>query len=141
MKTIILYTFGILTMATYVFMAFISRTASKTRYLNRIILAIITLISGLLLDYFFVNTLPHGYFTLFGSAPFLYLLYYELLRRLMEPWIGPFPYAPQWNKIGDKIRGNGYQINRTVTRADYVFGILMLTIPIITLAILSKIIG
>ena len=128
-------------MVTYIFMVFISRTASKTRYHNRIILAIITLISGLLLDYFFVNTLPRGYFTLFGSAPFIYLLYYELIRRLMKLWIGPFPYAPQWNKIGDKITGNGYPNNRTVTRADYVFGIIMLTIPLITLAILSVIMG
>ena len=128
-------------MATYIFMAFISRTASKTRYQYRIILSIITLISGLLLDYFFVNTLPRGYFTLFGSAPLIYLLYYELIRRLMKPWIGPFPYAPQFNKIGDKVKGNGYPNNRTATRADFVYGIIMLTLPLITVAILSVIIG
>jgi hypothetical protein len=141
MKTVIFYSFGILTIAIYIFMAFISRTASKTRYQYRIILSFITIISGLLLDHIFVNSLPRGYFTLFGSAPLIYLLYYELIRRLMKPWIGPFPYAPQFNKIADKIKGDGYPNHRTVTRADFVYGIIMLALPIFTVAILSAIIG
>lgn len=141
MKTIVFYSFGILTIATYIFMAFISRTASKTRFQYRVILSIITIISGLLIEHFFVNTVPLSYFTLFGAAPLIYLLYYELVRRLMKPWIGPFPYAPQFNKIGDKVKGNGYPNNRTVTRADFVYGIIMLTLPLITVAILSAIIG
>lgn len=121
-------------------MSFISRTMKKERYKYRIVFSIGSLLFGLLIDFLQIFNEPRGFFTLFGFAPFIYLIYYELLRQLMLPWIGKFPYTPHWEKIGERIKGVGYPKNRVVTAADYVFRISLFFIPFLTLVLLIVII-
>jgi hypothetical protein len=139
MITVIAYIFGIFIATAYIYMAFISRTMNKNRYKARLILSVISIAFGLAMEYSHLFNKPFGDFIIFGLSPITYLVYYEILRRLMRPLIGKYPYAPHWNKVGDKIKGNGYPKNRLVTKNDYLFGLSMLFIPMITLLILLTI--
>ena len=58
----------------------------------------------------------------------------------MKPWIGKYPYAPHWDKVGQKISGKGYPKIRHVMPADAIFGVLMLLIPLLTFLILENMI-
>jgi hypothetical protein len=51
----------------------------------------------------------------------------------MKPWIGNYPYAPQWDKIGDKIMIKGYPKDRHIMKSDYVFRILFQFLPLLIL--------
>lgn len=79
---------------------------------------------------------PKELFIIYGSAPLIYLVYYEIFRRTLKPWIGAYPYAPHWDKIGEKVKGVGYPRNRFVTSNDRIFGLLMFLIPFLTLIML-----
>jgi hypothetical protein len=136
MTTIIGQIFGITVTSTYIYMAFISRTMNEKRYQFRIILSGVCLLIGLILDYLKIFEKPFGFFALCGLAPFIYLLYYEILRRLMKHWIGKYPYAPYQDKVGSKVIGNGYPENRLVNISDYIFGLSMLFMPFLTLIII-----
>jgi hypothetical protein len=140
MKTTLAYIFGVYITAIYIYMSFISRTMNKDRYKYRIIFSTVCLLFGLLIDFLQIFNEPKGFFTLLSFAPFIYLIYYELLRYLMLPWIGKFPYTPHWEKIGNRIIGKGYPKNRVVTKSDYVFRVALFYIPFLTLVILIVII-
>jgi hypothetical protein len=127
------YLFGIFVAAAYIYTAFISRTMGKNRYRMRLILAAATLLFGLIIHLSHIFKVDSAVFIIFGAAPFSYLLHYEVIRRVMRPLIGDYPYAPHWDKIGSPVKGEGYPKNRIVTNHDQVFGVLMLIIPIITL--------
>lgn len=135
------YIFGITVMTIYIYVAFIARTMKRDRYKFRILLGIISLFFGLVVDYYRVFDKPFGLFTIFGISPLIYLACYEIFRRLYKPWIGEYPYSPYREKIGDKVQGKGYPIKRVITGNDYIFGMSMLFVPIITLVILIVIIG
>jgi hypothetical protein len=136
MTTTIGQIFGITVTSTYIYMAFISRTMNEKRYQFRIILAGVCLLFGLILDYLKIFEKPYGFFALCGFAPFIYLLYYEILRRLMKHWIGKYPYAPYQDKVGSKVIGKGYPQNRHVITSDYIFGYTMFFMPFLTMIIL-----
>jgi hypothetical protein len=136
MTTTIAYLFGIIVTSTYIYMAFISRTMNEKRYQFRIIFSGVCLFLGLILEYLKIFDKPFGSLALFGLSPFIYLGYYELLRRLLKPWIGKYPYAPHWDKIGERVSGKGYPKNRYVVSNDFIFGILMFIIPFLTIIIL-----
>ena len=136
MTTTIAYLFGIFVTGTYVYMTFISRTMNKNRFTPRIILGLISMLFGLVIEYVQLFNKPTGFFIICGLAPMIYLLYYEIFRRLLKFWIGDYPYAPYWDKIGEIVKGVGYQKNRFVTSKDYIFGLLMFFIPFLTLIIL-----
>ena len=136
MTTTIAYIFGIFVTATYLYMAFISRTMNKNRFKLRIILGLISLLFGFIIGHFQLFNKPTGFFIICGLAPMIYLVWYEITRRILGPWIGDYPYAPHWDKIGDKVKGVGYQKNRFVTSNDRIFGFLMFLIPILTFIIL-----
>ena len=140
MKTLLAYIFGFIVAASYIYMAFISRTMKNDRYKYQIIVLIFSLLLGLILNYFQIFHLPKGLLTLIGVSPFIYLFYYEFLRRLMLPLIGKFPYAPHWEKIGERINGHGYPKDRYITGNDYLFKALLFFLPFITMAIISVLI-
>lgn len=134
------YIFWLLVGGTYIYMTFISRTMKKGRYKYRLISASILLILGLFIDITGVSDVPSGYITVITSAPYIYLIYYELFRRLLSRWIGKYPYTPYANNVGDSVDGLGYPKDRKVKGVDYVFGSLMLVVPMITiLIILNKV--
>ena len=137
MKTTISYIFGIVIASSYIYMAFISRTMQPDRYKYRIVASIVSLVFGLIVDYLQIFQTPKGLLILFGIMPFIYLFYYEILRRLMRSLIGKYPYAPHWEKIGERISGHGYPRDRFVTGNDHLFKGLLFFLPIITLAIIS----
>lgn len=110
---------------------------NKNRYKLRIILGLISILLGYLIVHFNLFKKPNDLFIIWGLAPMIYLVWYEILRRLLKPWIGDYPYAPHWDKTGEKITGNGYQKNRFVTSNDRVFEYLMFFIPFLTLIILT----
>jgi hypothetical protein len=136
MTTAIAYIFGIMVTSTYIYMSFISRTMNEKRYRFRLIFSGVCLLFGLILDYSKIFDKPFGFLILCGLAPFIYLGYYELLRRLMTPWVGKYPYAPHWDKVGQKVSGKGYPKNRHVVPADSIFGVSMFLIPFLTIIIL-----
>jgi len=110
---------------------------NSNRYRIRLILAGISIIFAYIIEYSHWYNMYFGHFIILGLLPIIYLAYYEILRRIMKPWIGNYPYAPHWDKIGKKIKGSGYPKNRIVTVYDKVFGIVMFFIPILTFVILS----
>ena len=136
MVTTIGYLFGITFTSSYIYMAFISRTMSEKRYKFRIIISGVNLVFALILGYLNIFEKSFGLIVLGGIAPFIYLGYYELLRRLLKHWIGEYPYAPHWDKIGDKVSGKGYPKNRYVVTNDRIFGFLMFMVPFLTFFIL-----
>ena len=109
---------------------------SKNRCKPRIILGLISMLLGFVISYMQLFNKPNGFIIICGLAPMIYLIWYEILRRLLKSWIGDYPYAPHWDKIGDKVKGAGYQKNRFVTSNDRIFGFLMFFIPFLTLMIL-----
>jgi hypothetical protein len=136
MVTTIGYIFGITLVSTYIYMAFISRTMSEKRYKFRIIISGVNLVFALILGYSKIFVEPFEIFVLCGLAPFIYLGYYEILRRLLKHLIGEYPYAPHWDKIGDKVRAKGYPQNRYVVPNDRIFGFLMFMVPFLTIIII-----
>ena len=136
MVTTIGYLFGITLASTYIYMTFISRTMSEKRYKFRIIISGINLVLALILGYLQIFEKPFAFSVLCGLAPFIYLGYYEILRRLMRHWIGDYPYAAQWEKNGDKVREKGYPKNRYVVPNDRIFGFLMFMVPFLTIIII-----
>jgi hypothetical protein len=139
MTTTISSLFGIFVTATYVYMAFISRSMNKNRFTLRIILGLISMLFGFLFGQFQPFNKSNGVYYISGLAPLIYLLWYEIFRRILKPWIGAFPYAPHWDKIGESVKGVGYQKNRFVTSKDRIFGLLMFFVPFLTLIILIMI--
>lgn len=136
MTTTIAYIFGITVILTYIFISFISRTMSEKRYRFRLIFSGVCLLFGLTLDYLKIFDKPFGFLVIFGLAPFIYLGYYELIRRLMKHWIGKYPFAPHWDKVGEKVSGVGYPKHRRIVRADSIFGVSMFILPLLTILIL-----
>ena len=136
MVTTIGYLFGITLASTYIYMTFISRTMSEKRYKFRIIISGINLVLALILGYSKIFVEPFEIFVLCGLAPFIYLGYYEILRRILKHWIGEYPFAAQWDKNGEKVRGKGYPNNRYVLPNDHFFALLMLMVPFLTFIIL-----
>ncbi len=100
-------------------------------------MAAITMIIGIILELSRRTNLAPGIIIVFGSLPLIYLIVYETTRRLMRPLIGDFPYAPYWDKVGSKARGNGYPKNRVVTSMDILFGFIMYLVPLLIVVILS----
>lgn len=138
MTTTIAYIFGITILGIYIYVSFISRTINKKRYKYRIILSSVSLLTGVLMDSINLFDKPFGMFIVFGLGPFIYILSYEIFRRLYSPWIGEFPYTPHWEKIGERPIEKGYPSGRTVTTYDYIFALTLLFIPvIIILSLLS----
>jgi hypothetical protein len=121
-------------------MGFISRTMVKNRYNIRILFGLLSLFFGLIIDLLNIFDKPFGFLTIFGSLPILHLLNYKILKTIMKPIIGAYPYSPHWEKIGSKVMGKGYPNNRLVTNSDYFFAIILNLIPIITAVILIVII-
>jgi hypothetical protein len=108
---------------------------NEKRYLFRLIFSGICLLFGLMLDLLKIFDKPFGFLLLCGLSPFIYLGYYELIRRLMKHWIGKFPYAPHWDKVGQRVSGTGYPKNRYVVTNDYIFGISMFILPFLTILV------
>ena len=125
-----------LVFGTYVYTAFISRTMNKNRFQPRIIMAAATMIIGIILELSSKTNLSPGTIIIFGSLPFIYLIVYEITRRLMRPLIGDFPYAPYLDKVGSRVSGKGYPKNRVVTSMDLLFGFIMFFIPGLIVVIL-----
>jgi hypothetical protein len=118
------------------YVATISRSMLKQRYRRRIILAIGSLIAGILFEGLLKEKGDFLYL-LFGVLPLLYIFYYEILRVIFKPIIGKFPYSPFREKVGSKVLGSGYPKNRKVKFVDYVFGMSLIFLPLITLILLS----
>jgi len=131
MDTIIGYLFVIYVLAAYVHMTFISRTAKEDRYKARMITTLISIGFGIGLEFSGLFNVPFGLCLIGGSAPLIYISVYELIRRIMKPWIGDFPYAPYWDRVGEKVIEKGYPPNRVVSRHDYIFAYLMSFVPVL----------
>jgi hypothetical protein len=140
MNTVITYIFGTIVTTIYIYISFISRSMSKSRYRFRKVSALISLILGGLIDYAKIYSKPFGFFLICGMGPLIYLTYYELFRRLYRPWIGGFPYAPYRERKGQKVFGKGYPKSRVVNNIDYLFAISMYLFPILTVIILLTLI-
>ena len=61
-------------------------------------------------------------------------------ENILKSWIGEYPYMPsRMEGIGSKIGGtNGYPKNRKVTKADVLFGCLLLVLPGLIVMFLYK---
>ena len=94
------------------------------------------MIIGIILELSSKTNLSPGTIIIFGSLPFIYLIVYEITRRLMRPLIGDFPYAPYLDKVGSRVSGKGYPKNRVVTSMDLLFGFIMFFIPGLIVVIL-----
>lgn len=136
METFIAYAFGIFVTGTYIYMSFISKSGQNSRYFYRLVFASKCIIFGILIDSIEVFNKPFGYFIILSTLPFIYLIYYEIFRRLLLKWIGRYPYAPYWDKIGDKVNWPGYPKDRKVTKSDYLFGYLMFFVPMLSMLII-----
>ena len=135
MKTLA-YIFGIFFTGIYIYTAFISRSVNSKRYKFRIIFSLSCLLLGFLLDISHIFNKPFGFITIWSAAPLIYLFYYFVLSFLMKPIIGDHPYSPYRDRIGSKPQGIGYPKNRLVKVSDYVFGITLYLLPLITIAFL-----
>ncbi|AOZ98823.1 MULTISPECIES: hypothetical protein [Flavobacterium] len=118
------------------YVATISRSTLKERYKKRIILSIVSLIFGIVLEIFSKGDRKFSYFV-FGLLPLLYVFYYEILRIIFMPLIGKYPYSPYREKIGSKVLGSGYPKNRKVTFTDYIFGMTLIFLPLVTIILLG----
>lgn len=116
----------------YTYVGFIGRTIDKKRYKYRIIFSLISLFLGGFGEFFFQLEKPFGSI-IFGALPFIYLLCYEVFRRLYAPLIGKYPYAPFREKVGCRPMGNGYPSGRLVTNKDYIFTITLSLVPLLIL--------
>lgn len=139
MKFDISILFFVCSMGSYIYVAFISRSMNKKRYSGRIFVSSIILLSGLLLEYHEIQQTNKEIYLLFGLLPPLYLFYYFLLNQIFLRWIGKYPYSPFLDKVGERVKGNGYPKSRIVRKRDYVYALLLLNLPILTLVILDVI--
>ena len=114
----------------------ISRSMLNERYKKRIILSVLSLIFGIVFEIFSKDERRFSYLV-FGLLPLLYLFYYEILRVIFMPLIGKFPYSPYREKIGAKVLGYGYPKNRKVKFTDYIFGMTLIFLPLITVIFLG----
>jgi hypothetical protein len=114
----------------------ISTSMLNERYKKRIILSVISLILGIVFEIFSKEERRFLY-VIFGLLPLLYIFYYEILRVIFMPFIGKFPYLPFREKIGVKILGVGYPKNRKVKFADYIFGMALIFLPLVTVILLG----
>lgn len=118
------------------YVATIGMSMSKDRYKFRVIASFISFLFGIIFEVCITKE-RRFIFLLFGLLPCLYLCYYELLRIILKPIIGKYPYTPYRDKIGAYIIGKGYPKNRKVSVVDYIFGFALLILPPITLVYLS----
>ena len=133
MKTLILITSIVIT----IYVIFIARSVNKQRYLFRVISSVLLIIVAFLVKFNWDNEDKFEPYLLFSLLPALYLIYYEVLKVIMRPWIGNFPYAPHWEKVGNSIIVKGYPKGRLVTKSDHVFRILFQFLPLLTLLIIE----
>lgn len=120
----------------YAYVVTISSSMLNDRYKKRILLSILSVIFGIVVE-IFSNEERRFSFVIVGFLPLIYLFYYEIFRCLFKPLIGKFPYSPNREKIGTKVSGFGYPKNRKVKFADYLFGMILLFLPILTSILLS----
>lgn len=118
------------------YVATISTSMLNNRYRKRIVLSLISFILGIIFDLFSTDGRRFSHI-IFGLLPLLYIFYYEILRIIFKPLIGNFPYLPFREKIGVKVLGLGYPKNRKVKFVDYVFGMFLISLPLITIILLS----
>ncbi|MCK8143319.1 hypothetical protein MW871_15930 [Flavobacterium sp. I-SCBP12n] len=118
----------------------ISRSMLNQRYKKRIILAVVSFIFGILFEIILIEK-ENFLYLLFGLLPLLYIFYYEILRVIFKPIIGKFPYSPFREKLGARVLGSGYPKNRKVKFVDYIFGISLIFLPLITLILLSTLLN
>lgn len=114
----------------------IGRSMLNERYKKRLILSIVSLIFGIVFEIFSKGEKNFSYF-IFGLLPLLYVFYYEILRVIFMPFIGKYPYLPYREKIGVKVLGSGYPKNRKVKFTDYIFGMTLIFLPLVTVILLS----
>ncbi|HQE34119.1 MAG TPA: hypothetical protein PLO52_07890 [Flavobacterium alvei] len=114
----------------------ISRSMLNERYKKRLILSVVSLILGIVFEIFSKEEKRFSYIV-FGLLPLMYLFYYEILRIIFMPLIGKFPYLPYREKIGAKVLGYDYPKNRKVKLADYIFGMTLIFLPLITMLFLG----
>lgn len=83
-------------------------------------------------------SLEKGLTILVMSVSIIYLIYFELFRRLFKLWKGVNPYIPsKIDGLGDEIIEepiNGTPKVRTIMWTDYLFGILQAVVPVVTIA-------
>ena len=129
----------IIFLIVYLYVFFIAETMKKDRYKNRIIVSIVFFFFSVLYSLIFFNPKWINY-TILGLTPIIVLLSYEFLKNILKPWIGEYPYMPsRMEGLGFKIGGsNGYPKNRKVTKADVLFGCLLLILPGLIIMFLYK---
>lgn len=120
----------------YGYVATIGLSMSKDRYKFRLAAALLCLILSIIFEFYIYEKGESGYMVM-GLLPLLHIIYYEILRKILRPFIGDYPYTPYRDKIGARVNGTGYPKNRKVKVIDYAFGFILLILPPITSIYLS----
>jgi len=118
-------------------MGTIGMSVLKKRYFYRVPITTVIFIIGVALDKFHLSDHPSNFYTVIGMIPFLYLGYYELLRRILKPWIGEYPYTPFRQRVGEQVFGYGYPKNRKVKGVDQLLSALLFILPMVTTVLID----
>lgn len=138
MMNMLIVLFEICLFLNFAYMGTIGMSVLKTRYFYRVPITIVIYIIGIALDKFHLSDHRANFYTGIGLIPLLYLGYYELLRRLLKPWIGEYPYTPFRQRNGEVVFGYGYPKNRKVKSVDQWFSVILFILPFVTLLLIDR---
>jgi hypothetical protein len=119
----------------YIYVALSSKVHDKISKRRLFLIAIIFLTIGIIFERFLTKPNNYNYITL-SFLPLTQLICFELTSKLLNPFIGKYPYMPFREKIGAKVIGNGFPKNRRVKYSDYLFMFIQLLFPLILIIII-----
>jgi hypothetical protein len=134
--------FNILLILTYayIYVALSSKVHDKISKRRLFLIAIIFLTIGIIFERFLTKPNNYNYITL-SFLPLIQLICFELSSKLLNPFIGKYPYMSFREKIGTKVIGNGFPKNRRVKYSDYLFMFIQLFIPFILIIIIITLVN